>query len=137
MNGKWSITANTEQETEAAGMLLGKQLAAGMFVSLIGDLGAGKTAFCRGIGAALGITGIASPTFTIVQEHQGSLKLYHFDVYRLSGSDELFDIGFQEYLEDSAVTVMEWPENVPEALPRERLEVTIVGSGEAPRTITV
>lgn len=137
MSNTWSITAYTEQETERLGSQLAKQLQPGMFVALYGGLGAGKTAFCRGIGTALGIFDIMSPTFTIVREHAGVIRLYHFDVYRLSSYEELLDIGYQEYTEEPAVIVMEWPENVPGALPEARFDVLISGSGKEKREITI
>lgn len=90
----------------------------------------------RGIAAELQIDDIASPTFTIVRSHRGSaLSLDHFDAYRLENFDELFAIGYQDYLDSESVIVMEWCENVPEALPRERLELRLAGSGSEPRSV--
>lgn len=118
------------------GRKLGEQLFPGAFLALMGDLGAGKTALARGIGAGLGVEDIMSPTFTIVQEHEGGrLPLYHFDAYRLGSAEELYDIGFLDCL--SGVALMEWPENVREALPPDRLEIRIAGSGDAPRVIEI
>ncbi len=108
------------------------------FVALHGDLGAGKSVFTRGIGRAFGILDMPSPTFTIVAEHnEGTRPLLHFDAYRLSDADELYAIGFDDYVKRDAVIAMEWAELVQEALPKKRLDVTIVGSGELPREITV
>ena len=105
------------------------------FVALFGDLGAGKTALVRGMGAEAGTSEVRSPTFTIVHEYETNPKLIHFDAYRLADAEELFAIGFEEYLSQNAVTVLEWAERVPEALPRERLELHLSGSGEEQREI--
>ena len=115
----------TEQDTLALGGRLAKELFVPSFVALYGDLGAGKTAFTRGMGLALGTDEVASPTFLIVQEHDTRPKLLHFDVYRLSDEDALYDIGYEDYLKQDAVVVMEWAELVPGALPPERLDVDI------------
>ena len=118
------------------GQTVAKELFPGAFIAMFGDLGAGKTTFVRGIAAELQIDDIASPTFTIVRSHRGSaLSLDHFDAYRLENFDELFAIGYQDYLDSESVIVMEWCENVPEALPRERLELHLSGSGSEPRSV--
>lgn len=118
------------------GQTVAKELFPGAFIAMFGDLGAGKTTFVRGIAAELQIDDIASPTFTIVRSHRGSaLSLDHFDAYRLENFDELFVIGYQDYLDSESVIVMEWCENVPEALPRERLELHLSGSGSEPRSV--
>ena len=105
------------------------------FVALFGDLGAGKTALVRGMGAAVGTSEVRSPTFTIVHEYVTSPRLIHFDAYRLADAEELSAIGFEEYLAQDAIVVLEWAERVPEALPRERLEIHLSGSGEEPRAL--
>lgn len=120
---------------EALGHALGKQLFPGAFLAFFGDLGAGKTTLTRALASSLGIEGIASPTFTIVREHEGRLPLFHFDAYRLSDEDELFAIGFDDYFTRGGVIAMEWCENVPGALPAERLELHLSGSGTEPRSI--
>jgi len=130
-----TIVCRTEAETEALGGRLAGLLAAPAFVALYGDLGAGKTALVRGMGEALGTGAVRSPTFTIVQEYRTSPRLIHFDAYRLSGGDELYAIGFEDYLDEDALLVLEWAGRVPEALPKERLEIRIEGSGDEPRTI--
>ncbi|MDO4342674.1 MAG: tRNA (adenosine(37)-N6)-threonylcarbamoyltransferase complex ATPase subunit type 1 TsaE [Eubacteriales bacterium] len=117
------------------GARLVKCLTPPAFVALHGDLGAGKTALVHGMGEALGVDTVTSPTFTIVQEYDTKPKLYHFDAYRLSDADELYAIGFDDYLRENAVLVMEWAELVEEALPQERLELTILGSGAEERTV--
>lgn len=117
--------------------MLGKRMAAalfpGAFIALYGELGAGKTAFVRGVAAGLGIDAICSPTFNIVQEHIGRLPLYHFDAYRLENGQALYAIGFDEYVNAKGVLMLEWPENVADALPDSRLDITVTGSGDQPR----
>ena len=128
---------HSEAETESLGETLARRLRAGDIVALYGDLGAGKTALVRGMGAEAGTTEVRSPTFTIVHEYETSPRLIHFDAYRLSDAEELFAIGFDEYLAQDAVIVLEWAERVPEALPRERLELRLAGSGEDTREIAL
>ena len=108
----------------------------GEIVSIVGASGAGKTTFTKAVAEGLGIDNIQSPTFTIVREHGGRLSLLHFDAYRLSSEDDLYAIGFDDYLSRPSVIIMEWCENVPGALPSERLELHITGSGAEPRTLT-
>ena len=105
-------------ETEALGERLAKALRGGEVIAYTGDLGAGKTAFTRGLARGLGITGrVTSPTFTIVNEYEGGrLPLFHFDMYRLSSSDELYEIGWEDYLARGGVCAVEWSERVEEAL---------------------
>lgn len=124
---------------EADGAALAQKLSAGLFsgvfLALFGELGAGKTSFVRALAAGMGITDVASPTFTIVREHwEGRLPLFHFDAYRLSDADELYAIGFEDYLRQHGVIAMEWCERVIEALPAERLEIHLAGSGEERRS---
>lgn len=121
----------------ALGGRLGRALLPGAFVALHGDLGAGKTVLVRGVGAALGVSDVTSPTFTIVQEYDTQPRLLHFDAYRLADADELYAIGFDDYLAQDAVILMEWAELVQEALPPDRLELTIEGDGDAPRHVSL
>ena len=109
---------NSPIETEAVGAALAKILPAGTVIAYEGDLGAGKTALTRGIARGLGITDpVTSPTYTIVNEYlSGKLPLFHFDMYRLSCADDLFDIGWEDYLERGGICAVEWSENVREAL---------------------
>ncbi len=132
-----TIVCKTERETELLGGRLLRALDAPAFVALYGDLGAGKTALVRGMGAQAGTAEVRSPTFTIVHEYETSPRLIHFDAYRLGDAEELFAIGFDEYLAQKAILVLEWAERVPEALPQERLEVSIIGSGDEPRALTL
>ena len=124
----------SEQDTARIGKSMAPLLFPGAFIALFGDLGSGKTTFTKAVAEGLGIDNIQSPTFTIVREHGGRLSLLHFDAYRLSSEDELYAIGFDDYLSRPAVIIMEWCENVPGALPSERLELHITGSGAEART---
>ena len=112
------ITTHSADETQALGTKLAKRLQPGDVIAYFGDLGAGKTALTRGIAQGLGITDIVtSPTYTIVNEYlTGRLPLFHFDMYRLGSSDELFDIGWEDYLARGGVCAVEWSENVEDAL---------------------
>lgn len=129
-----------EQETEALGERLAGRLEPGAVVAFTGDLGAGKTAFTRGLARGLGISGrVTSPTFTIVNEYEGGrLPLFHFDMYRLGSSDELFGIGWEDYLARGGVCAVEWSENVSDALEEGTIFVEIRrGASERQRIVTV
>ena len=131
---------NSEEETEALGARLAVKLEPGAVIAFTGDLGAGKTAFTRGLARGLGIPDrVTSPTFTIVNEYEGGrLPLFHFDMYRLGSADELFDIGWEDYLARKGVCAMEWSENVSEALEEGTLSVEICrGETDGQRMITV
>ena len=125
-------------QTEAVGEALGKVLQPGTVVAYRGDLGAGKTAFTRGLARGLGCTEqVTSPTYTIVNEYLGGrLPLFHFDMYRLRSSDDLFDIGWDDYLERNGICAVEWSENVADAM-EDPVTVTIEKIGENSRRITV
>ena len=133
-----TFTTNSPAETEAVGEALGKRLQPGTVLAYRGDLGAGKTAFTRGLARGLGCAEqVTSPTYTIVNEYlSGRLPLFHFDMYRLAGADDLFDIGWEDYLERGGVCAVEWSENVEEAL-ENAIFVTIEKTGEDSRRITV
>ena len=112
-----TFISNSEQETERIGSEFAASLPGGTVVAMYGDLGAGKTAFVRGMARGMGLDcRVSSPTFTIVNEYLGQRELIHFDMYRLSDADELFDIGWEDYLNRGAVCAVEWSENVQEAL---------------------
>ena len=131
---------NSPEETEELGRRLGLGLKPGTVVAFTGDLGAGKTAFTRGLARGLGISQrVTSPTFTIVNEYEGGrLPLFHFDMYRLSSSQELFDIGWEDYLARGGVCAVEWSENVADALEEETIRVDIRrGDGEMQRRISI
>ncbi len=131
--------SHSPEETEQLGEQLGRTLRPGSVVAYRGDLGMGKTAFTRGLARGLGCTCcVTSPTFTIVNEYSGALPLFHFDMYRLDSSDDLFDIGWEDYLSRGGVCAVEWSERVEDALPDDTLWVSIArGNGENDRIITV
>ncbi|MET0016751.1 tRNA (adenosine(37)-N6)-threonylcarbamoyltransferase complex ATPase subunit type 1 TsaE [Oscillibacter sp.] len=132
--------SHSEAETESIGEALGKRLRPGTVLAFRGDLGMGKTAFTRGLARGLGCTGrVTSPTFTIVNEYEGKIPLFHFDMYRLPDSDALFDIGWEDYLGRDGVCAVEWSERVGDALPEDTVWVTIARRPESNdwRTITV
>ena len=134
------ITTYSADETQALGIKLAKRLQPGDVIAYFGDLGAGKTALTRGIAQGLGITDIVtSPTYTIVNEYlTGRLPLFHFDMYRLGSSDELFDIGWEDYLARGGVCAVEWSENVDEAFEAPiRITITKDPADENVRTITL
>ncbi len=126
------------EETERVGAALAEQLTPGTVLAYRGDLGAGKTAFTRGIARGLGFTEpVTSPTYTIVNEYlSGRLPLFHFDMYRLHSADDLFDIGWEDYLERGGICAVEWSENVEDAL-EDPVTVTIEKLGEDSRRITI
>jgi len=131
---------NTAEETEALGARLAERLVPGDVIAFTGDLGAGKTAFTRGLAKGLGIQcRVTSPTFTIVNEYEGGrLPLFHFDLYRLGSSQELFEIGWEDYLSRGGVCAVEWSENAADALDPGVIRVNIRrGDTDAQRLITV
>ena len=131
-------TTNSPAETEAIGAALGKILPAGTVLAYRGDLGAGKTAFTRGLARGLGCSEmVTSPTYTIVNEYLGGrLPLFHFDMYRLKSSDDLWDIGWEDYLERGGICAVEWSENVDDAM-EDAIYITIEKLGEDSRRITI
>ena len=131
---------NSPAETEYIGAALGKIIEPGAVIAYRGDLGAGKTAFTRGLAKGLGCTEIVtSPTYTIVNEYLGGrCPLFHFDMYRLGSSDELFDIGWEDYLARNGVCAVEWSENVEDALEEDTIRIDIRrGEHENQREITI
>lgn len=134
-----TLESHSAEATERIGEELALFLSPGDVITLDGDLGAGKTAFTRGLARGLGLSSpIASPTFTIVSEHpaerEDRLSLYHFDVYRLSDADDFLDSGLDEYLYRDGVSVLEWGEIVADALPEDVIRITLTGTGDI-RTI--
>ena len=131
-------STHSPAETEALGCRLGAALSPGSVVAYRGGLGMGKTAFTRGLAKGLGYTGrVTSPTFTIVNEYIGERELIHFDMYRLSSADELFDIGWEDYLSRGAVCAVEWSENVEDAFFGDEIKVTIEKLSDTSRKITI
>ena len=133
-----TYTTNSPMETESVGAALGKHIKAGTVIAYRGDLGAGKTAFTRGLARGLGYAEpVTSPTYTIVNEYLGGrLPLFHFDMYRLKTSDDLWDIGWEDYLERGGVCAVEWSENVDDAM-ENAVYVTIEKTGDESRRITI
>ena len=129
---------NSPEETEAVGAALGRILNPGTVIAYRGDLGAGKTAFTRGLARGLGYAEpVTSPTYTIVNEYLGGrLPLFHFDMYRLASSDDLWDIGWDDYLDRNGVCAVEWSENVADAL-EDAILITIHKTGETSRRIEI
>ena len=129
---------NSPLETEAIGAALSKILTPGSVIAYRGDLGAGKTAFTRGLARGLGVGDpVTSPTYTIVNEYLGGrMPLFHFDMYRLHSADDLWDIGWEDYLERGGICAVEWSENVRDAM-ENPITVTIEKLGEDTRRITI
>ena len=133
-----TYTTNSPAETEAIGAALGRILPAGTVIAYRGDLGAGKTAFTRGLARGLGYRDmVTSPTYTIVNEYLGGrLPLFHFDMYRLRCAEDLWDIGWDDYLDRGGICAVEWSENVAEAM-EDPGTVTIEKLGDTSRRITI
>ena len=134
------FVTHSREETEALGARLADALDGGRVVAFTGDLGAGKTAFVSGMARALGVEErVTSPTFTIVNEYEGGrLPLFHFDMYRLGDADELFHIGWEDYLARGGICAVEWSENVAEAIEDGAVRVSMVrGDGDDDRIITI
>ena len=130
--------SSSPEETERIGQALGAVLRPGAVLAYTGDLGAGKTAFTRGLARGLGCTEqVTSPTYTIVNEYlSGRLPLFHFDMYRLTSADDLWDIGWEDYLDRNGVCAVEWSENVAEAMDG-AIRVAIRKTGDNTRVITI
>lgn len=125
------------EQTETFGKVLGKVAEPGDVITLEGPLGAGKTALTQAIARGLGVDPhiyVTSPTFSLLHEYQGRIPLYHMDLYRLSGVDEIESLGFAEYFYSNGLTVIEWPERLENLMPTERLHIELAISGEAART---
>ena len=129
---------NSPLETETVGAALAQVLQPGTILAYRGDLGAGKTAFTRGLARGLGCRElVTSPTYTIVNEYLGGrLPLFHFDMYRLGSSDDLWDIGWEDYLDRGGICAVEWSENVDDAM-EGAIYITIEKLGESSRRITI
>ena len=130
--------SHSQLETEEVGRKLAEKLPGGSVVAMYGDLGAGKTAFVRGMARGMGLScRVSSPTFTIVNEYLGQRELIHFDMYRLSSADELFDIGWEDYLSRNAVCAVEWSENVQDAFFGDEIVVRIEKLNDTDRKILI
>ena len=129
---------NSPEETEALGERLASILHGGEVLAFYGGMGMGKTAFTRGLARGLGITeGVSSPTFALVHEYSGNIPLYHFDMFRVSGWDDLYSTGFFDYLETDAVLAIEWSENITEYLPKNTIWVAIEIQSDTDRKIQI
>ena len=132
------IISRCEADTELAGEKLARDLPGGSVVALYGDLGAGKTAFVRGMARGMGLDcRVSSPTFTIVNEYTGPRELLHFDMYRLDGPDELYNIGWDDYLTRDGVCAVEWSENIQDAFDGSEITVRIEKLSDTEREITI
>lgn len=133
------ICSHSPEETEAIGERLAGALQGNEVLALYGGMGMGKTAFVRGLARGLGVCReVSSPTFALVHEYQGRVPLYHFDMYRVGGWDDLYSTGFFDYLDCGAVLVIEWSENIEAALPDGVIRITLEkGDGEQERTLTI
>ena len=133
-----TIKTQTPLETEELGRRIGEKLRKGAVVSLRGSLGAGKTVIAKGIARALSIgEAIVSPTFTLVQEYEGREKLYHLDIYRLSGEDEFESMGGEEFLYPDGITLIEWSEKIDSMLPDGTVFISITINDDLSRSIEI
>jgi tRNA threonylcarbamoyladenosine biosynthesis protein TsaE len=133
-----SIITSNEAETVGLGMRLGLLLQHGDFIALIGELGSGKTRFVQGVAAGLQVRpelGVTSPTYSLLHIHMGRLPLYHFDLYRLSGDEDVEQLGFAEYFYGEGVSLVEWADRLHAEMPAERLIITFSHLGEDERRI--
>lgn len=131
-------TTTTAEETEAAGEALGRTLGAGDVVALYGELGTGKTCFVQGLARGLGVAARAtSPTFVLVNEYRGRLRVHHADAYRTASLTELVDLGLLDLMGGEGVTVVEWADKAEPLLPARTVRVRIEGVGDEPRAITI
>lgn len=134
-----SIVTKSDSETIELGARLGRLLQPGDFITLLGELGAGKTQFAKGIAAGLEVdrdTPVTSPTYTILNIYQGRLPLYHFDLYRLQGAEDVADLGFEEYFYGGGACVVEWAERLGEDAPAQFLAVTLTHAGVDERSVS-
>lgn len=136
----FKAVTKSEKETEELAFKIGKRLTGNAVIAFFGGLGMGKTAFTRGLAKGLGITAdVSSPTFALVNEYNGRVKLCHFDMYRVESWDDLYSTGFFDYIDEGAVLACEWSENIENALPEDiTIKVTIErGEKDSERLITV
>jgi tRNA threonylcarbamoyladenosine biosynthesis protein TsaE len=133
-----TVVSSSPAETQAAGERLGARLEAGAVVACVGELGAGKTCFLQGLARGLGVrSAVTSPTFVLVNEYAGRLRVHHLDAYRTGTLSELLDIGIEEFMYGDGVTVIEWADKLLPLLPPSTITVTITGLGDEPRRIVI
>ncbi len=133
-----TVISSSEQETRELGKRMSQKVTPGTVISLRGSLGAGKTVFAKGFALGLGITeAIVSPTFTLVQEYDGRLKLYHLDLYRLSGEDEFESMGGEDFLYSDGVALIEWSEKIEDMLPDDTIFINITINEDLTRSIEI
>ena len=132
---------NSTEETKKVGYDLAKKLdgAGPRFIALRGEMGVGKTAFTSGFASYFSISTVKSPTYTVMNEYRGSATIYHFDMYRITDSDDLYSIGYDDYIETDAYSIVEWSENIEDFIPEDKVTVTIerVPDDENKRKITI
>lgn len=135
MTATW--TTKSPAQTQALGRKLAVALAPGDVLALCGDLGSGKTTFVQGLSRGLGVTeSVTSPSFVLVREYPGRLPVYHLDLFRLNQIDDLSTIGYDEYVAGQGVTLIEWAQKMPQALPPDYTELTFAVAGPSARTLT-
>jgi tRNA threonylcarbamoyladenosine biosynthesis protein TsaE len=137
--GTVSFASSSPEETRALGEALGRVLQEGDFVGLVGDLGAGKTELARGVARGVGIPdeAVTSPTFSIVHQHHGRIRLTHADLYRLTGPPDLDGTGFHELRDGPGATLVEWVDRVPGAAPPDAMRIVLVDTAETARELVV
>ena len=123
------FTTKSADETEKIGEMLAGELDEAKicraFIAMRGEMGVGKTAFTRGFCRYFGISGVKSPTYTVVNEYRGASRIFHFDMYRIESEDDLYSIGFDDYVESDGYCISEWSENIEEFLPEDAIFVEI------------
>ena len=137
-NKQMKLISESVAQTEEIGASVAKYVGPGTVIAMRGDLGAGKTAFVRGLARGMGLRArVTSPTFAIVNEYLGKIPLYHFDMYRLTSAEDLFDIGWEDYIRAGGVCAVEWSEIVEDAIPQDAVSVTIRHLDETKREIAI
>ncbi|MCL2761208.1 MAG: tRNA (adenosine(37)-N6)-threonylcarbamoyltransferase complex ATPase subunit type 1 TsaE [Desulfuromonadales bacterium] len=133
-----TITTNNSSETQSIGAALAAFLTPGDFIALKGDLGAGKTEFAKGVARGLDVDPsilVTSPTYTLLNIYKGRIPMYHFDLYRLAGDNDVVDLGFNEYFSGDGVSIVEWSERLNAELPQNRVEITFLWQAENSRIV--
>ncbi|MBE9536315.1 MAG: tRNA (adenosine(37)-N6)-threonylcarbamoyltransferase complex ATPase subunit type 1 TsaE [Proteobacteria bacterium] len=137
MNTPFLFVADSVEKTNSLGRELGSVVRAGDMIALSGELGAGKTTFVKALATGLGISedDVSSPSYTLLNEYDGRIPMYHFDLYRLEGADDVDDLGFDEYMDGDGLAVVEWADVAPQILPSEYLEIKIMIKGKESRNL--